>query len=36
MTLEYMKYLVALGRESLRKLDRDAPAATPSAKEAAA
>jgi len=36
MTLEYMKYLVALGRESLRKLDRDAPAAMPSAKEAAA
>lgn len=29
MTLEYMKYLVALGREGLRRFDKDAPAVSP-------
>jgi len=32
MTLEYMKYLVALGRESLRRFDRDTPAPSPDGK----
>lgn len=29
MTLEYMKYLVALGREGLRKFDKETPAVPP-------
>jgi len=29
MTLEYMKYLAALGREAVRRLSRDAPAPAP-------
>ena len=35
MTLEYMKYLVALGREGVERLTRDRPADTPAEKAAA-
>ena len=36
MTLEYLKYLTALGREGIRRLSRDAPASEPSAEKAPA
>jgi hypothetical protein len=36
MTLEYMKYLAALGREGIRRLSRVAPASEPSAEKAPA
>lgn len=36
MTLEYMKYLAALGREGFERLTRDTPLAEPSAEKAAA
>jgi len=36
MTLEYMKYLYALGREGVRRLARDTPAAAPKTEKAPA
>jgi hypothetical protein len=36
MTLEYMKYLAALGREGVRRLSRDAPASDTPAEKAPA
>ena len=36
MTLEYLKYLTALGREGIRRLSRDAPATEPPAEKAPA
>jgi hypothetical protein len=35
MTLEYMKYLAVLGREGVRRITRDRPAAVPAESETA-